>query len=466
MDFLQGKDELGPKLTLDIIGLRRIMPPPGVEIERLMMGKREGELIAPLSDGACTLHPGEEIQVDVVIRNRRVGHRFPGGPIDLFDIWLEFQVVDDEGRIIYHIGKLTEEGMVDANDLNIRFYRGVFLDRLGNRIDKHNFWDEVKALYKMVISPGTADVAHYRFKLPEDVGKNITITSRLHHVRFNWWYNKWVFAGQPVPDSGEVNQYVDNRQWQFDPTMPVPELPITTMAEAWVTLPVLSQSSPSAGETTNRLLAFLQKAEGVKIPVFTRADRELIGRPTVPLRERWNDYGIGLLLRQEYPEAVEAFTQVIALDPDYADGYINRARVWIKQELYSKAEEELRKVLERWPDAYKAHFFLGLALQRTGRYEEALRHLSNVAKQFPNDPVVQQEIGRTAFLKKDFPLVVRAFQEALVINPEDVIAHFYLWQAYQELGQKELGERAERIYRYMNDKPFLYPLSRFASQTE
>lgn len=177
------------------------MPPPNFEgSERLMMGKREGELIAPLTDGAYTLHPGEEIQVDVVVRNRRVGHRFPGGPIDLFDIWLEFQVVDDEGRIIYHIGKLTEEGMVDANDLNIRFYRGIFLDRLGNRIDKHNFWDGVKALY--------------------------------------------------------------------------------------------------------------------------------------------------------------------------------------------------------------------------------------VAKQFPNDPVVQQEIGRTAFLKKDFSLVVRAFQEALVINPEDVIAHFYLWQAY------------------------------------
>ena len=36
-----------------------------------------------------------------------------------------------------------------------------------------------------------------------------------------------------------------------------------------------------------------------------------------PLRERWNDYGIGLLLQGDLKGAVAAFERVIEIDPQY-----------------------------------------------------------------------------------------------------------------------------------------------------
>ena len=44
------------------------------------------------------------------------------------------------------------------------------------------------------------------------------------------------------------------------------------------------------------------------------------------VRERWNDYGIGLLLQGDLKAAQAAFRNVMAMDPGYADGPVNVAR--------------------------------------------------------------------------------------------------------------------------------------------
>ena len=44
------------------------------------------------------------------------------------------------------------------------------------------------------------------------------------------------------------------------------------------------------------------------------------------VRERWNDYGIGLLLQGDIKGAEAAFLKVTQMEPDYADGWVNVAR--------------------------------------------------------------------------------------------------------------------------------------------
>ena len=39
----------------------------------------------------CCSGPGSTVRVDVVVRTRRIGHFFPGGTVDAFDVWLELQ---------------------------------------------------------------------------------------------------------------------------------------------------------------------------------------------------------------------------------------------------------------------------------------------------------------------------------------------------------------------------------------
>ena len=48
-------------------------------------------------------------------------------------------------------------------------------------------------------------------------------------------------------------------------------------------------------------------------------------------RERWNDWGIGMLLQGDLKGAEYAFTRVTEAEPEYADGWLNVARALIQE---------------------------------------------------------------------------------------------------------------------------------------
>ena len=63
----------------------------------------------PKSSGRSTrfsavVRRGESVRLEVVVRTRKVGHFFPGGTVDAFDVWVELEAVDDRGRVILHSG--------------------------------------------------------------------------------------------------------------------------------------------------------------------------------------------------------------------------------------------------------------------------------------------------------------------------------------------------------------------------
>ena len=50
-----------------------------------------GAVAAPIDLSGVSLQPGETARVDVVVRTRTIGHFFPGGTVDAFDVWLELK---------------------------------------------------------------------------------------------------------------------------------------------------------------------------------------------------------------------------------------------------------------------------------------------------------------------------------------------------------------------------------------
>ena len=69
------------------------------------------------------------------------------------------------------------------------------------------------------------------------------------------------------------------------------------------------------------------------------------------MRERWNDYGIGLLLQGDLKGAEAAFLKVTRMEPGYADGWVNVGRARLQEGNLAGAEESLRKALELDPEA-------------------------------------------------------------------------------------------------------------------
>lgn len=380
-------------------------------------------VIAPIERAAAAARPGSTVRVDVVARTRKIGHFFPGGTVDAFDVWLELKAEDAGGRVLFWSGWIADDGRGPV-DPGAHFYRSVLLDEHGNRINKRNAWAARAVAYARLIPPGAADTVHFRLTIPPDARGPIRLTSRMNYRKFSWWNTQWAYAGvrDPAQRDYALGPGHDDGRWVFagdtsavsGKLKEIPDLPTIVIAEDVKLLHV--------GPT-----------------------------PTAPApdprdRERWNDYGIGLLLQRDFRGAEEAFERVTELDPAYADGWVNRARVAIEEGSHARALQHLDRALALDPNLAKAHYFRGVALKSTGRYDDALLHFRRAAERFPRDRVVLAAIGRTLFLQRRYREAVEEFRRVLSVDPEDLTAHYNLMLCYRGLKDAGRAEIHERLY--------------------
>ena len=386
-----------------------------------------GRISAPLDRAGTKFQPGSSVRMDVVVRTRAIGHFFPGGTVDAFDVWLEVTARDARGRTILASGTVTENGRGPV-DAGAHFYRSFLLDAEGNPINKRNAWQARSVLYVRLIPPGAADVAHYLLQIPKDAAGPIQIEAKLNYRKFSRYYTQYAYAGQPGP--GEANRDHDSRSYSFASTnIPknvsgqikdrIPDVPIITLAAAQTALALGTAASPPQYN-----------------PVAESADRE-----------RWNDYGIGLLLQGDLKGAQYAFERVTEAQPGYADGWINLARGLIQEGQTEAARPHLEKALRLDSSLGRTYFFLAMVEKAAGNYEAALAHLRRVINQYPRDRVALNQMGRVLFLKRDYRAAVHALRLALAVDPEDVQAHYNLMLCYRGLGMAEKTSQHERLFR-------------------
>ena len=386
------------------------------------------EVIGPLDKLTATVRRGESIGVEVVVRTRKVGHFFPGGTVDAFDVWVEFEAIDDRGRVLLHSGSVGDGGKGPVEP-GAHFYRSLQLDEHGNQINKRNAWMTRSVAYVRLVPPGAADTVHYRLDIPADAGNRIQLRARVNYRKFAWWNTQWAFAGvrNPADANPAVTPSYDDGKWLFTgdtskvsgQVKAIPDIPITVMAESSASLAVV--------------------AANARVP-DTRPFLD------ASVRERWNDYGIGLLLQGDLKSAEAAFLKVTQMDPPYADGPVNVARVLVQEGNMAAAIPMLERALKLDPRLAKAHFFMGTALKAQGRYDEALEHLQVAAAQYPRDRVVLDQIGRIQFLQRKFKEAIATFERVLLVDPEDLQAHYNLMLCYRGLGDAERAARAEQLY--------------------
>ena len=392
-------------------------------------------LMAPLGRAPAHLTRGQTVRVEVVIRTRKLGHFFPGGTVDAFDCWVELQARDSKGRIIFWSGEAADGGKGPV-DPGAHFYRSLQLDAHGNIINKRNAWATRAVMYAHLIPPGAADTVHYRLTVPGDAGDAITLTAKLNYRKFSWWNTQFAFAGardpaQPHPD---VSKDYDDGHWLFNGDLSdvsardkrIPDVPTVVIGQNSVTLPVTGPEKAVTGRASE---AF---DEAIKIDA---ADRE-----------RWNDYGIGLLLQGDLKGAERAFETVVKCDPKYADGWTNIARARVQEGDIDAALPMLEKGLALNPKLASAHYFEGLALKADGDYPAAYDQFAQAAAQYPNDRVVRNQMGRMLFLQRKYAQAVAEYEHTLAVDPEDLECHYNLMLCYRGLGNNELAAREEKLY--------------------
>jgi tetratricopeptide (TPR) repeat protein len=411
-----------------------------------LFGVREGStidapLVAPLRPDVPALKPGASYLLETVVRTLKLGHPLTQGTVDSNELWLDITVTSGD-RVIGRSGGLDS---ANGNEVDpwAHFVNVFLLDRDGNRINRRNPQDIFVPLYNHQVPPGAGWTVHYGLQLPADLRAPVTVEVKLQYRKFDAEYMRFVAEQGKV--AGEPARGVL-------PGMPyINELPITTLAVDRLTFPV----------------------EGV-------TDQPANPPRAIPEWQRWNDYGIGLLLKgkAELRQAAEAFSEVEQLSR--YDGPLNLARVYFQEGRIDEAAAAIRRAAQYSDPAappWTMAWMSGQINRQLGRLEEAEHSFRKVLEDqtpemqrrgfdFSLDYEVRNLLGLTLFdlasqargssnrseRERLLHEAVREYQKTLEIDSENVTAHYNLHLLYTELGDEVQAAKHQQLHaRYKPD---------------
>jgi hypothetical protein len=132
------------------------------------------------ADGAALPPAGGELSLDVVLRNQLVGHRFPGGVLDMHDTWIEVEVRDRQGARLASSGLGRER---DPADQEAHVLRSLVVDEQGEIREKHELATFRTPIATHTLAAREAQVVRYGFTVPplRAAQLPLTVTARLRH---------------------------------------------------------------------------------------------------------------------------------------------------------------------------------------------------------------------------------------------------------------------------------------------
>ena len=245
------------------------------------------------------------------------------------------------------------------------FYRSYQLDGDGNPINKRNAWQARSVLYVRLIPPGAADVAHYRVTIPTDAAGPITLTAKLNYRKFAHYYTQFAYAGQPKPGQDPRADHADAQQ-RWSTRSIAANIPANVSGKIKERDPRPADRHRSPAPRPSCRCGGTEPA--VAAGACSKQDRE-----------RWNDWGIGLLLQGDLKGAEYAFKKVTEAEPGYADGWLNVARALIQEGETEAAKPYIAEGAgDRSEAAARIYFFKAMIEKADGDYDGALASLRTV----------------------------------------------------------------------------------------
>ena len=354
---------------------------------------------------------GEELAIDVVMVNERVGHRFPAGTADVADTWVELTVRDRRG-LVAESGLLTptDPGPLrdDAHRLELRP-----VDDQGHAAlmrDPHRYR---AVAYDTTLPPRASRVVRYTWRVPSSGGP-YTVTARLLHRRI-------------------ANPFLASacRTATADQGRPCPTTwPVTEVASVSVT-----------GNELRRAPAL---------------DASL----TAPWR-RWYDHGRALVewnLQERVGEARASLDAARRDAPDRAEPWVETARLAIREGRTDEAHRWLDEAARRAPNSPAIPYLRGVAGSDVWRWAETVAPLGEAHRLVPGNVRVAEMYANSLGIAGRHQEALRVIREGLAIEPERPQLHNLQAIELDALGAHDeaaVARRAWERHRTPDDLPGL-----------
>jgi Flp pilus assembly protein TadD len=370
-----------------------------IDLFALRINSRNGgqdDMIAPLGAKPFTLKPNDVVQTMVVIQNKNIGHSLIPEVRDLYEAWVEFIVKDSAGKDIYHSGFIRPDGMLDSR---AHSFTNRPVNSEGTFVDNHKVWTIHSVAYDNTVPAGRSVLVRYEFQIPDSVKDAVTVTAKVNyrHLRQSYMNN--------VLGPGHT------------------DYPIVELASRTRTLSIGENPASEPDPQDN--------AEWM----------------------RWNNLGIAYLDQLQYPEAIHAFSEVVKLRPDYADGYTNLGLTHLEWERYGDARTALEQALSLNPESARALYYMALVERRSANAEAEVADLQKVVKMFPQSRDARRELGISYYQLDKNKLATEQFEALEGIDPDDLTAHYNLAILYRRAGLKEKARKESIMFRTKKQDP-------------
>ena len=351
--------------------------------------EKDGKLIAPLGSTPFSLAAGDVVQTMVVIQNKNIGHSLLPEIRDLTEAWVEFKATDSDGKEIYHSGYMKPDGTLDSQ---AHVFSKLMVDKNVGFVDNHKVATVHAAPYDNTIEAGRSTLVRYEFQIPASAKGAVTITARINYRHLR-------------------QSFLNNVLGDDHAAYPIIELSARTR-----TLNIGQNSAIAPDEHDN------------------------------PDWMRWNNLGISYMDQLQFADAVDAFSQVIRLRPDYADGYTNIGLANISWLKFESARMSLDKALALSPNNARALYYLALVERRDGHHDLEVADLKKVVEQYPQSRDARRELGVSYYQQHMERESMEQFQALQEIDPDDLAAHYNLSLLYRRMGMMDKAKEQAAMF--------------------
>ena len=142
--------------------------------------------------------------------------------------------------------------------------------------------------------------------------------------------------------------------------------------------------------------------------------------------------------------ATEMVAKALALDPNMAEAHTTKGMLLLGECKLREAEEAMKKAIELKPSYATAHQWYMQVLVSQLRWDEAQREIEKAVELDPLSPIINDNLGKYFFWKRDFAKSIEPFRRAVELGLKG--AHADLASSYGMMEMYEDMRREAAVY--------------------
>jgi putative PEP-CTERM system TPR-repeat lipoprotein len=135
--------------------------------------------------------------------------------------------------------------------------------------------------------------------------------------------------------------------------------------------------------------------------------------------------------------AMEEIDRAIEINPDFIDAILKKGAISHYRGDTKKAEQDLIEAVEVAPDLLNTRAILSKYYIKNGKYDDALKTLTEGLKNNSNDALLYNIMGAAYLGKKEVDKALQQYEKAKDLNPKLLLPYYSMGLIYTSQGEKD-----------------------------